>query len=795
VKLEFEIYFHLPDFLTKEFHRGQDLDWNEKMQTLVLSWMLMLSAITGAVSNYPVDMFETTSHNFGTVVRGSKTEFDFVFTNKYVEDVVIESVTSSCQCTTPSFGPRGPIKTHQQGRIHISINTQNFTGNKNATITVRFAKPYRAEMQLHSYVFIRSDVSVNPGIVYFGSVDPKKSTPMVPVNLNSINSGWRIQDVRSNCQFLSVKLQQPNPQYPNYYTMAVMLKENAPPGPFSEILEVITNDYDQRSRVVPIRVEGRIKQTLSVSPSPLAFNIVEEGKKVEKTLIVQGAEPFQILDITSENRNISATIDNVRKKIQPIKLIYSGNEPGEFNGKVTIFTDLEGKMDAAVNFSGKVIPRKTEPIPPPQEETKPASEQPTDIMSENLPGTQMIEEVPEETPEAEAIDGEVPVPELPAEETPEAEEIDGGVPAPELPAEETPEAEEIDGGVPAPELPAKETPEMEAIDGEVPVPELPAEETPEANAIDGEVPVPELPAKETPEAEEIDGGIPAPELPAKETPEAETIDGGVPAPELPAKEDDLDMELPEMPLEDAADDDEKSKIQESEPLPLNEKELETEKENPVLELAPLDDEESAPALPKPNEVDIEEDTVELLDLPALDENAEKPNFNQKPDDEADALPNNLEIPDEEPQKLNDVPKDLNELIDESEETLKPQQLPEQEDAQKPETPPAPETPSPNENEKAEDLPEILDLETDNAEEPLQNEEKPMENKIPAENANDGIGQDEKEEDNADEIPQNDLEDLLPEDVSLVPEDGTASSSLPAQQQPSVIGRNLLKQKI
>jgi len=715
VKLEFEIYFHLPDFLTKEFHRGQDLDWNEKMQTLVLSWMLMLSAITGAVSNYPVDMFETTSHNFGTVVRGSKTEFDFVFTNKYVEDVVIESVTSSCQCTTPSFGPRGPIKTHQQGRIHISINTQNFTGNKNATITVRFAKPYRAEMQLHSYVFIRSDVSVNPGIVYFGSVDPKKSTPMVPVNLNSINSGWRIQDVRSNCQFLSVKLQQPNPQYPNYYTMAVMLKENAPPGPFSEILEVITNDYDQRSRVVPIRVEGRIKQTLSVSPSPLAFNIVEEGKKVEKTLIVQGAEPFQILDITSENRNISATIDNVRKKIQPIKLIYSGNEPGEFNGKVTIFTDLEGKMDAAVNFSGKVIPRKTEPIPPPQEETKPASEQPTDIMSENLPGTQMIEEVPEETPEAEAIDGEVPVP--------------------------------------------------------------------------------ELPAKETPEAEEIDGGIPAPELPAKETPEAETIDGGVPAPELPAKEDDLDMELPEMPLEDAADDDEKSKIQESEPLPLNEKELETEKENPVLELAPLDDEESAPALPKPNEVDIEEDTVELLDLPALDENAEKPNFNQKPDDEADALPNNLEIPDEEPQKLNDVPKDLNELIDESEETLKPQQLPEQEDAQKPETPPTPETPSPNENEKAEDLPEILDLETDNAEEPLQNEEKPMENKIPAENANDGIGQDEKEEDNADEIPQNDLEDLLPEDVSLVPEDGTASSSLPAQQQPSVIGRNLLKQKI
>ncbi len=323
----------------------------------------MLGALSGATTNFPVDMFETTSHQFGTVVKGSKTEFDFVFTNRYMEDVVIESVTSSCQCTTPSFAPRGPIKTHQQGRIHISVNTQNFVGNKNATITVRFSRPYRVEMQLHSYVYIRNDVSVNPGIVYFGSVDPT-TNPAVRVNVNSINHGWRILDVQSECKFLAVELKNYH-QSPNY-TMTVRLRPNAPPGPFSEVLELVTNDNSR----IPVRVEGRVKQTLSASPSPLSFNIIEEGQTVEKTIVVQGAEPFSIRDITSENRNISASIDRNPKKVQRIKLGYTGNQIGDFNDSITIYTDLEGGLSTSVNFNGKVIPAQ-KPAPAPEAEEEP----------------------------------------------------------------------------------------------------------------------------------------------------------------------------------------------------------------------------------------------------------------------------------------------------------------------------------------------------------------------------------------------------------------------------------------
>ena len=313
----------------------------------------MLGALTGA-GNFPVDMFETTSHQFGTVVRGAKTEYEFVFTNKYMEDVIVESVRSSCQCTTPTLLTPGRIKTHQQGRIKIHINTDQFTGNKNATITVRFAAPQRVEMQLHSYVYIRSDVSVNPGIVYFGSVDLAKTpNPGISVNVNSINYGWKIVDVQSECKFLKVELKPMQAYQGSAYNLVVRLLPNAPPGPFSQVLELVTND-DVRNRRIPVRVEGRIKQTLSASPSPLSFNMVEQGKKAEKTLVIQGAEPFKILDITSEDRNIAASIDRTPKKVQPIKLTYTGKTPGDFNGSITIMTDLEGGMNTSVHFNGKV---------------------------------------------------------------------------------------------------------------------------------------------------------------------------------------------------------------------------------------------------------------------------------------------------------------------------------------------------------------------------------------------------------------------------------------------------------
>ena len=67
-------------------------------------------------------MFKVTEHDFGTVARGAKAEYRFVFENLYLEDVHVAGVRTSCGCTTPSV--ENPLlKTYEKGAILAHFNT------------------------------------------------------------------------------------------------------------------------------------------------------------------------------------------------------------------------------------------------------------------------------------------------------------------------------------------------------------------------------------------------------------------------------------------------------------------------------------------------------------------------------------------------------------------------------------------------------------------------------------------------------------------------------------------------
>ena len=67
-------------------------------------------------------MFKVTEHDFGSVARGAKAEFRFVFENLYLEDIHVSDVRTSCGCTTPSV-ETPLLKTYEQGAILAHFNT------------------------------------------------------------------------------------------------------------------------------------------------------------------------------------------------------------------------------------------------------------------------------------------------------------------------------------------------------------------------------------------------------------------------------------------------------------------------------------------------------------------------------------------------------------------------------------------------------------------------------------------------------------------------------------------------
>ena len=115
---------------------------------MIQAAVMVVAIATPALGlDWTTKMFETTSHDFGTVARGERAEFEFVLENLYVEDVHISAVRASCSCTTPEIKV-ATLKTHKKGAIVAKFNTAAFLVRKNATLTVTFDKPFLAEMQL-----------------------------------------------------------------------------------------------------------------------------------------------------------------------------------------------------------------------------------------------------------------------------------------------------------------------------------------------------------------------------------------------------------------------------------------------------------------------------------------------------------------------------------------------------------------------------------------------------------------------------------------------------------------------
>ncbi|NLE38485.1 MAG: DUF1573 domain-containing protein [Pirellulaceae bacterium] len=308
---------------------------------LLLSFIVASCACPVFGQQWAKDMFETTKHDFGTVARGAKAEFKFQFTNRYLEDVHIAGVRSSCGCTQVRV-ENPAVKTYETGAIVATVNTKAFQGSKGATITVTIDKPYYAEVQLQDTVYIRSDVVFDPGSVALGDIDEGKSaTQKVTVNYAGRND-WQVLEVRSTNPHISGEVVQNGRQGGRIsYDLVVRVDDKAPVGYVRDHLLLITNDYNLKQ--VPLLVEGRVQSGITVSPASLFLGVVQPGEKVQKQVVIRGQKPFKILSIhcDDESFQFGPTNSDEAKPLHLVPVTFVGRgSSGKVSRTIHIETDL-----------------------------------------------------------------------------------------------------------------------------------------------------------------------------------------------------------------------------------------------------------------------------------------------------------------------------------------------------------------------------------------------------------------------------------------------------------------------
>ncbi len=332
------------------------MDASPLRRHLLAMGILLSAGSVAAAQQWATDMFNTTSHDFGTVARAAKVEFDFVCENIYEEPAHIREIRSTCGCTTTKISQRS-LKTWEKAVITATVDTLAYFGQKESTLTVVFDEPFPAEVRLNIHCYIRSDVVVHPGVVEFGTVTQgAKVQRKLKVNYAG-RSDWRIRRIENSNPYLDASVTETgraNGQVE--YDLLVGLKEDAPVGYIRDHIMLVTNDSNPRALRVPVLVEGIVASPFTVRPSPLLMGVVPAGKPVPpRKLVVQGQKPFRIVSATSDDKRFKCSYSGESKAVQ---LLFVTFTPDATSGKVSsvihIKTDQAGTIDVAVHI--QVVP-------------------------------------------------------------------------------------------------------------------------------------------------------------------------------------------------------------------------------------------------------------------------------------------------------------------------------------------------------------------------------------------------------------------------------------------------------
>lgn len=321
---------------------------------LLVAGLSPLLAQSAAGQSWADKMFvESKSHDFRIVGRGTKTQHHFEFTNPYEEDVHIKSVRTSCGCTTPTL-TQDTIRTHETAAVVATFNTNTFIGQKAATITVVFDRPSYAEVQLKVSGFIRTDITFDPPEVNFGELRAGQTSEREVVITHSGNSNWQINDVRSHCPSLQVRLN-PAERTPGMvrYRMLVRTDGTMPEGEIRERLTLISNDRDFPT--TEMAIAGRIRPAVMISPAAVSLGTTSPNSSIEKRLVVRADEPFEILDVLCADERMEFEVPVGAKKVQFVKMRFHGdNTTTPISQEVRVVTNLPGKKSATCVVTGTV---------------------------------------------------------------------------------------------------------------------------------------------------------------------------------------------------------------------------------------------------------------------------------------------------------------------------------------------------------------------------------------------------------------------------------------------------------
>jgi len=143
--------------------------------------------LTVAAWAAPTVSVANAQHDFGTIYQGETVRHVFVFSNLGNAPLNVEKVTSSCGCTA-ALASAKVLAPGASGEIQTSFDSTRFRGAVSKTVYLYTNDPAQPMVQMQLKGTVQAELSIDPQLVNFGSVVPKRT---VKSTVKLINQGSR----------------------------------------------------------------------------------------------------------------------------------------------------------------------------------------------------------------------------------------------------------------------------------------------------------------------------------------------------------------------------------------------------------------------------------------------------------------------------------------------------------------------------------------------------------------------------------------------------------------------------
>ncbi|MCZ2341884.1 MAG: DUF1573 domain-containing protein [Bacteroidales bacterium] len=296
-------------------------------------------------------------HDFGTVPHGTLCVHKFTLTNIYDVPMQVVDVRKSCGCLE-AYPPQKVLQPQESAEFVVSMNTAKFHGANAQTLYITLGPNYVSTAVIRMQANSRADVSLNPGVVNFGTVaQGAKTAQTVMLEYNGRQRDWKVTEAVPTNSPLNVEIKDVSGRAwfsPTKYALTVSLKPDAPAGVLSEVISLKTTD--PTAPIVQVNVTGVVEAPLSVSAEHVRFERVPVGGEASQKIVIRAATgPFKIQPMAPRDDGIIVETFPAPAPVQIVTIRFRPTQAGSVRQEIRLVTDLGGGTVTTIRVEGEGV--------------------------------------------------------------------------------------------------------------------------------------------------------------------------------------------------------------------------------------------------------------------------------------------------------------------------------------------------------------------------------------------------------------------------------------------------------